>query len=104
MRAYNGLTMEVRYVTVDPPERVAMTMLEGPPMFSKFAGTWLFEALGPKCTEVTFQYHYVLWPRWLSPVGEPIASRILKRDMRKRLEGLKESAETTDILDELDVS
>ena len=38
-----GLQMLVEYVTVEPPARVAVRMVQGPFFFQNFAGTWLFE-------------------------------------------------------------
>jgi len=40
VKARNGLTMEVRYVTLREPEYVAMKMLHGPFLFEHFAGSW----------------------------------------------------------------
>jgi len=98
VKAWNGLTMEVEYITLKPPEQVAMTMVAGPPIFSRFSGAWLFKAMSPRRTKVVFRYHYASRPRILGAILDPVLSRVLTRDMEKRLEGLKASAETTDIL------
>lgn len=98
VRAKNGLSMEVRYITLKPPEQVAMTLVDGPRIFRQFSGAWLFKALSPARTRVTFRYHFATWPRLLSPLLDPVVSRVLTREMEARLRGLKRSAETTDIL------
>lgn len=98
VRAWNGLTMEVEYITLKAPDQVAMDMVAGPPIFGKFSGAWVFKALSPGRTRVTFRYHFTSRPEILSPVMDPVLSRVLTRDMEKRLAGLKKSAETTDIL------
>ncbi|WP_434420663.1 hypothetical protein [Nannocystis pusilla] len=50
---------------------------------------------------MVFRYNFATRPRLAAPAVEPIVARVLTRDMRLRLEGLKRSAETTDILAEL---
>jgi hypothetical protein len=84
--------MEVRYITLKPPEQVAMTMVEGPPFFRQFSGAWLFKALSPRRTRVTFRYHFATRPSLLGPVLDPVIGKVLTRDMEKRLAGLKTSA------------
>jgi ribosome-associated toxin RatA of RatAB toxin-antitoxin module len=101
VRAHNGLTMEVEYITVNPPDQVAMKMTRGPWLFRQFSGAWLFKELAERRTRVVFRYNFATRPRLAAPVVEPIVARVLTRDMRLRLEGLKRSAETTDILAEL---
>ncbi|AUX23100.1 polyketide cyclase [Sorangium cellulosum] len=97
VRARNGLSMEARYITLNPPEQVAIAMVEGPPVFRRFSGAWLFKALSPERTRVTFRYNFTARPRILGSV----MAAVLQRDVAKRLAGLKASAETTDILKRL---
>ena len=101
VRARNGLAMEVEYITVHPPDQVAMKMTAGPWLFRQFSGAWLFKPLAEDRTRVVFRYNFTTRPRLAAPVVEPIVARVLTRDMRLRLEGLKRSAETTGILAEL---
>ena len=88
--------MEVVYISVKPPEQVAIKMLEGPLLFRTFAGAWNFKSLSSSRTQVTFRYHFEVRPRWLHLVLDPIVARILDRDMRARLAGLKAFAESPD--------
>jgi ribosome-associated toxin RatA of RatAB toxin-antitoxin module len=101
VRAKNGLSMQVRFITMNPPEQVAMTMVEGPKVFRQFSGAWLFKPLEDGRTRVTFRYHFATQPRLLSPLMDPVLERVLERDMAARLAGLKASVETTDILERL---
>lgn len=101
VRAHNGLTMEVEYITVNRPDQVAMKMTSGPWIFRQFSGAWLFKPLAAARTRVVFRYNFAVRPRLLAPAVEPVVARVLARDMRLRLEGLKRGAETTDILAEL---
>ena len=92
-QAKNGLTMTVRYVSHEAPERVAMTMVDGPWIFRRFSGSWIFEALDASRTRLTFAYHVELrWP--LSLADGPMIRR-LERNMALRLAGLKAYAEGT---------
>jgi ribosome-associated toxin RatA of RatAB toxin-antitoxin module len=98
VRAHNGLTMEVEYVTVKPPHVVAMKMLRGPLMFERFAGSWQFEEIAPGQTRVTFRYVFATrWP-WLRCLLDPVIRRNLRHDIRARLRGLKQGAEQQGLL------
>ncbi len=93
VRAHNGMTMEVEYLTLRRPEQVAMKMVAGPRIFRQFAGAWLFKPLGPAATRVTFRYHFTCRPRALAWAIEPVVARVLRRDMAARLAGLRRHAE-----------
>jgi len=85
-RASNRMTMTVRYVSYDPPERVAMTMIEGPWMFSRFSGSWVFKPLSSERCSVTFAYSFEL--RALFRLLDGVVTRRLERTMAARLAGL----------------
>ncbi|MBV8880742.1 MAG: SRPBCC family protein [Planctomycetaceae bacterium] len=91
-RSKDGMTMTVRYVSHDAPERVAMTMERGPFYFRRFSGAWVFKPLGDRRTEVTFNYSFEL--RWGLSVAEGFVARRLERTMNARLAGLKTHAES----------
>jgi len=97
VRAWTGLTMEVEYVTYNPPHVVAMKMLRGPFVFERFAGTWLFRP-HPRGTEVAFRYSFTTRWRRLRWLLDPVIGMVFRRDVRARLRGLKRAAEKTDIL------
>ena len=101
VKARNGLTMEVKYVTLQEPEYVAMTMLRGPFFFEHFAGSWRFKVSGPNATTVTFRYAFSTRYPLLRPLLDAIITRVFLRDIRARLRGLKTYAETTYILSRL---
>lgn len=101
VEAKNGLEMSVRYITLKRPERVAMTMVDGPAMFASFSGSWLFRAMGSGVTRVTFLYNYTLRGGVFGRIGEPVVSWILARDMSARLDGLRRGAEEDGLLAKL---
>lgn len=88
----DGMEMTVRYVSHDAPERVAMTMEEGPFYFRKFSGAWVFQSLAERRTEVSFNYSFEL--RGLLRLGEGVVAGRLERAMNSRLAGLKAYAES----------
>jgi ribosome-associated toxin RatA of RatAB toxin-antitoxin module len=101
VKSRRGLTMEVEYTTVEPPDRVATKMLKGPIFFEQFAGTWRFENGDAGQTKVHFRYSFKSrWPL-LRSVVDPIIQAIFLRDIQARLRGLKQAAENTDILSRL---
>ena len=100
VRAKNGLTMEVVYITLVRPHAVAMKMIRGPWFLKKFAGTWRFSQQAHE-TLVSFRYHFETpWP-WLRFFLNSLISRVFHRNIRQRLQGLKQAAENTDILHRL---
>jgi ribosome-associated toxin RatA of RatAB toxin-antitoxin module len=101
VRAWNGLTMQVEYITLRPPHVVAMKMTKGPFFFEKFAGSWLFSAAEGGATNVLFRYSFTTRWRWLQPLLDPIIQKLFLRDIRGRLLGLKRGAEEDDLLSKL---
>jgi ribosome-associated toxin RatA of RatAB toxin-antitoxin module len=87
--AWNGYAMETEYVSFNPPEVCAVEMTEGPWFFRSFAGSWRFEPLGPGRTAVSFTYHIVARPRFLTG----ILANAFGRDTSRRLEALKRAVE-----------
>jgi ribosome-associated toxin RatA of RatAB toxin-antitoxin module len=99
VRAWNGLTMEVEYTTVSPPDVVAMKMVKGPFFFEKFAGSWRFLPESDVSSRVLFRYAFTTrWPL-LRPLLDPVIRIVFLRDIRARLRGLKRGAEETDMLE-----
>jgi ribosome-associated toxin RatA of RatAB toxin-antitoxin module len=88
-----GRAMETEYVTVRPPERVAVRMTRGPWMFSSFAGSWIYEALSAGETRVTFRYHVEARPRALRRLLSPIVAAVFAREMERRLGSLRRRIE-----------
>lgn len=101
VRAWTGLTMEVRFVSFRPPTLVAMTMVRGPYVFRKFSGAWRFRPEPGGATEVTFRYAFSTRWRALRPLIDPVIARVFRRDVRARLRGLKHGAERAGLLDRL---
>jgi len=98
VRARNGLSMLVEYVTVTPPERVAVKLVRGPFFFASFAGSWIFHEAGEDRTRVTFRYGFRTRWRPLRPVLDRVISAVFTRDIAARLRALRHAAEETDLL------
>jgi ribosome-associated toxin RatA of RatAB toxin-antitoxin module len=98
VRAKNGLAMTVEYVTVQPPERVAVKLVKGPFFFESFGGAWLLRDEGGGRTTVTFRYGFkTRWPL-LRPLLDRAISLVFTRDIRARVRALRHAAEHTDLL------
>jgi ribosome-associated toxin RatA of RatAB toxin-antitoxin module len=97
-RAYNGLSMTVKFVSFNRPDVVAMTMTDGPWFLDKFAGSWRFVSHQDGQTEVIFRYAFETKFRWLRWLLNPLFARVFRRDLRGRLRGLKRGAEQMDLL------
>ena len=101
VRSRNGLELQVEYVTVDPPERVAVRMVRGPFFFEHFAGTWLFRPVNGGSTRVVFRYGFrTRWP-WARPIVDRLVAAVFARDITARVNALKHAAEETDILERI---
>lgn len=87
--AHNGLGMETRYVSFNPPGACAVEMTRGPWFFRSFSGSWRFDRIGPGRTRVTFTYSLAGRPALLSGV----LRFLFARETRRRLEALKRAAE-----------
>lgn len=87
-----GRGMETEYVSFKPPARVAVRMTKGPWMFRSFAGSWAYEELAPDRTRVVFRYHVEARPH-LGPITDWILERVFAREMKDRLEALRDAAE-----------
>lgn len=102
VRARNGLTMTVEYVSFSRPHVVAMKMLEGPFFFRHFAGSWRLEPHAEGVTRVVFRYAFeTRWP-WLRRLLDPVIRLVFLRDIRARLRGLQRGAEKDGLLAALD--
>ena len=97
-RAYNGLSMTVKFVSFNRPDVVAMTMTDGPWFLEKFAGSWRFLPRPDGQTEVVFRYVFETKFRWLRWLLNPIFASVFRRDLRGRLRGLKRGAEQMGLL------
>src|SRR4051812_8643097 len=87
--ARNGLGMETRYVSFNPPGACAVEMTRGPWLFRHFSGSWRFDPIGLGLTRVTFTYSLVGRPRLLTG----LLRFVFAGETRRRLAALKRAAE-----------
>jgi ribosome-associated toxin RatA of RatAB toxin-antitoxin module len=87
--ARNGLGMETRYVSFNPPGACAVEMIRGPCIYRSFSGSWRFERIGPNRTRVTFTYDLVGRPSFISG----LLRSVFAHETRRRLESLKRFVE-----------
>jgi len=91
--AHNGLGMETEYVSFNPPTVAAVKMTRGPWFIGGFAGSWRFLPEADGRTRVVFRYSVRGRPAWLGALLNPILVRVFGREVRRRLQGLRDFAE-----------
>ena len=98
-RHRSRLHMVSEYVSFNPPTNVGMKMVEGPWFFSTFAGGWRFAPEPGGGTRATWRYSFRCRPTWLVPVAERIGSRVLRRDIDRRIAGFARGCADPVVLD-----
>ena len=93
VRARNGFSMRVEYVTFDRPHAAAIKMVAGPWFIHRFAGTWHFTSEANKFTRVTFKYNVVAGPTIVGWLLQPFIERSFSRHTKERLRALKSYVE-----------
>lgn len=96
------LRMVSEYVSFKPPHQVGMKMVEGPWFFEQFSGGWSFQELGPERTKATWRYTFRCRPAFLRPIADPIGTRVLGRDIDRRLAAFAAACGDASILAALD--
>jgi ribosome-associated toxin RatA of RatAB toxin-antitoxin module len=91
--AHNRLGMETEYVSFTPPKVAAVKMTRGPWFIGGFAGSWRFRPEEDGRTRVIFRYSVSGRPAWLRPLLNPVLVRIFSREVRRRLQGLRDFVE-----------
>jgi hypothetical protein len=79
--------IETRYVTFDPPNIAAVTLINSPPLFAAFAASIRHEDNAGGST-VTYKLRFTAKPRAISRIIEPIMLKALKAETAKRLQAL----------------
>jgi ribosome-associated toxin RatA of RatAB toxin-antitoxin module len=92
------MRMVTEYLTFRRPTLVGMKMLEGPPIFRTFSGSWRFSALGPDRTAVAFRYSFTCRPTPLARPMERIGRWYLGRDIERRLGAFRTACDDGDLL------
>lgn len=96
-RSRHGLSMVSRYVSYVPGSNVGMTMESGPWFFSVFGGGWRFTAYEGR-TRAVWKYNFTVRPRLLQPLGHPLGSWLLGRDILRRIEAFAAACEDPVVL------
>lgn len=95
-RHRSGVSMVSEYVSYAPPTNVGMRMVSGPWFFATLAGGWRFRAVatagdphegGAPRALATWKYSFTCRPAWLAAVAEWIGTRVLQREIDRRIEG-----------------
>jgi len=85
-----GSVLVSKYISFSPPTHAAVQMTKGPWILRNFSGTWRFKPLPDGKTEVLFIYNFKARPALLGWLVEPLIAAFYRRDMRRRLDALRE--------------
>ena len=97
-KSRHHLTMVSEYVTFRPPTHVGMRMVTGPWFFKSFSGGWHFAPAVGGGTEAPWLYNFTVRPTWLAPLADRIGTRLLGRDIDRRLAAFARACEDDDIV------
>lgn len=84
------LPMETEYVRFEPGQVAAVSLTNNPPFFDHFAATIRHKPLSEHRSQLTYIYFFRAKPKLLAPLLEPIMNRMLQRETRMRLNGLRQ--------------
>lgn len=93
------LKMVSEYISFKPPHHVGMKMVEGPWFFATFSGGWNFSEEPDGSTKATWRYNFTCRPSWLKVIADPIGTRLLQRDIDRRLAAFAKACADPDILE-----
>ena len=90
------LGLETEYIRFEPGRVAAVKLTNAPPFFDNFAATLRHDPLGVGRSRTTYVYSFRARPRWAAPILEPVMNRLLRREVRDRLQALKRFLEAPD--------
>ena len=96
-----GMTMITECVSFQSPSHTGMRMLKGPWFLATFAGGWRFKPNDDDHTLVSWKYNFTCRPRFAAPLMEMIGKRVLRREIRRRIDGFVRGCQDDVILQEL---
>jgi len=83
------IPMETEYISFARGERAAVKLTRGIWFFDRFAASIVHRPIDLGSSQITYTYAFRLRPRWLSKIVTPLVDRLLAREVRGRLRGLK---------------
>ena len=92
----HGISMTTQYTSYKAPNHVGMKMVEGPMFFKSFSGGWNFTKEG-KSVIVTWRYNFVCKPKIFQPIMNFVGTKILQKDIDKRLQAFANACKNQDI-------
>lgn len=93
-RSRHGLIMISEYLSYRRPTLMGMRMVEGPPLFRTFSGSWAFVDQDDGRCEVTFRYRFDCRPEWFQWLTHPLGRWYLGRDIERRLAAFSRGLKT----------
>jgi ribosome-associated toxin RatA of RatAB toxin-antitoxin module len=102
-RSKHRLTMISEYQSFKAPTHVGMKMTKGPWFFQSFSGGWNFSATSATETAVIWRYNFICTPKWIRPIADRIGTKMLQRDIERRLAAFEKACRNPDIMSKIEV-
>ncbi len=87
------LAVETEYVRFERGRVAAVKLSNRPPLFKSFAATIKHDAAGKSRSRTTYIYSFRARPAFLAPLLEPIMRVMISREVRVRLQSLRDFLE-----------
>ena len=82
-----GARMVSEYVSYRPPTSVGMRVVDAPWFFERLGGGWHFSPHASGGTLASWKYNFVCRPAIIRPIAEWMGSRLIRRDIDRRIAG-----------------
>lgn len=84
------MPMETEYITFRRGEVAAVRLTNEPPLFERFAASIRHVAIAGGRSRITYAYSFQTRPRCCAALVEPFVARLMEREVRARLNALRE--------------
>lgn len=89
-RWYLGyIALQTVYVSFERPRVTAVKMCNTPPFFDTWAASMHHRDNGDGTSQMNYQFHFTVKPRWLRFVLDPFLERLFLWETQKRLNALQ---------------
>jgi hypothetical protein len=88
-RSLGGLAFKTVYVTFERPTRAAVKLVNAPPFFESWAASIQHQDLSARESRITYTFHFIVKPRLLRPLLDPLIERVFRWETQKRLRALQ---------------
>jgi hypothetical protein len=88
-RSLGGLAFKTVYVTFERPTRAAVKLVNAPLFFETWAASIQHQDLSAQESRIIYTFHFLVKPRLLRPLLDPLVERVFRWETAKRLRALQ---------------